>query len=99
MSLTADPLISIEEQRAGFVVYRHADGRRWSVEGVCDRRGDCLIGAVIVTDSGEVVVRDHDHLAALVRSLGRERIDSHLDVPVGPGFDGCCPFTITELPS
>lgn len=79
---TADPHIFIEEQRHGYVRYRRiTDGRRWTVEGTCDRRGDCLIGAVVKG----VVVRDHAHLAEL-----GERPDSELDVPVLPEFDTCC---------
>lgn len=94
---TADPYVLIEERREGYVRYRHADGRRWEVHGVCDRRGDCLIGAVIDTPAGPVCVRDHDHLERLSVMLGRHRIDSELDVPVAPGFDGCCPLRIVEL--
>lgn len=86
---TADPDVVIEDSRPGFVRYRRlSTGERWEVTGVCDRRGDCLIGAVI---DGEQI-RDHAHLAELQRRLGRERIDSELDVPVLPGFKGCCPL-------
>jgi hypothetical protein len=94
---TADPLIEIEKQSPGFVRYRHVDGRRWEVHGVCDRRGDCLIGAVLETPGGPVTVRDHQHLVELREQLGSERIDSELDVPVSPGFDSCCPFEFVEL--
>lgn len=90
---TADPHIAIEAWRTGYVRYRRSDGRRWEVYGVCDRRGDCLIGAVI---EGEQV-RDHAHLAELVERLGRARVDSELDVPVTPEFEGCCPFRYVEL--
>lgn len=68
---TADPHVVIEEQRPGYVRYRSVDGRRWEVEGVCDMRGHCLVGAV-------------DPL--LGPPAGR------LDVPVLPGFAGCCPL-------
>lgn len=89
---TADPSVWIEEQRPGFVRYRNSEGRRWEVHGTCDRRGDCLIGAVI---DGEQV-RDHKHLAEIaVRKPGR--VDSELDVPVTPEFTGCCPFRFVEL--
>jgi hypothetical protein len=85
LTQTADPAVWIEEQRPGYVRYVDAEGRRWEIEGSCDRRGDCLIGAVI---DGEVV-RDHAHLAEIdARKPGR--IDSDLDVPVTPGFSGCC---------
>lgn len=43
---TADPHVLIEEQRVGYVRYRADDGRRWEIRGVCDYRGDCLVGAV-----------------------------------------------------
>jgi hypothetical protein len=83
---TADPHVAIEEQREGYVRYRNADGRRWEVHGTCDRRGDCLIGTTL---EGELV-RDHEHLRALARKHGRERLDSDMDVPVTPEFDTCC---------
>ncbi len=55
------------------------------------------VGAVIETPTGRVEIRDHKHLEQLKQQLGRERIDSELDVPVGPGFRGCCPLKIVEL--
>jgi len=73
---TVDPDCFIEEEREGYVRYRSTDGRRWEVHGVCDYRGDCLIGAV-------------DPL------LGPR--GSRLDVPVGPGFSGCCDLRVVEL--
>lgn len=97
MIATADPDVVIEERRPGYVRYRHSDGRRWEVHGVCDRRGDCLVGAVIVTSAGPVQIRDHAHLELMKRELGRERVDSELDVPVGPGFTGCCPLRVVTL--
>jgi hypothetical protein len=90
---TADPHVLIEERREGYVRYRQDNGRRWEVHGVCDRRGDCLIGAVI----NDVQVRDHEHLAEMVRECGNARLDSELDVPVTPEFTGCCPFRFHEL--
>lgn len=94
---TNDPDTMIEEQREGYVRYQHRDGRRWEVTGVCDRRGDCLVGAVIATPDGLVQVRDRAHIAELKTLLGQERIDSELDVPVGSGFTGCCPLEVVEL--
>jgi hypothetical protein len=91
---TADPHVRIEEQREGYVRYRSDDGRRWEVHGVCDRRGDCLIGAVI---DGYGLIESHGDIEAAKRQLGRDRIDSELDVPVGPGFSGCCPLRVEEL--
>jgi hypothetical protein len=75
------------------VRYRQDDGARWEVRGVCDLRGDCLTGAVI---AGELVT-GHAHLAALCAWLCTDRPDSDLDVPVGPGFRGCCDLRVTEL--
>ena len=46
MTPTADPHTWIEEQRSGYVRYRNSEGRRWEVFGICDMRGDCLVGAV-----------------------------------------------------
>lgn len=43
---TADPDVLIEEERVGYIRYRAADGRRWEIEGICDYRGACLVGAV-----------------------------------------------------
>lgn len=95
---TADPAVYIEEARPGYTRYRRTtDGRRWEVHGTCDRRGDCLVGAVLADGTQ---VRDHGHLAQLVRTHGA-RVDSVLDVPVTPEFRTCCGadrFTYTELP-
>lgn len=101
-SVTSDPGVWIEEQRDGYVRYRNSSGRRWEVHGVCDRRGDCLIGAVIDTPDGPVEVESKQHLARLREELGRDRIDSHLDVPVTPEFNTCCGadlFRYVELDS
>lgn len=43
---TADPYVFIEEEYEGYIRYQSTNGRRWEVLGVCDYRGDCLIGAV-----------------------------------------------------
>lgn len=95
---TADPDIFIEEQREGYTRYWRTDGKRWEVHGVCDRRGDCLIGAVI---EGEQV-KSHAHLKRLATKLGRERVDSELDVPWFPAKGtktetGCCPLRFRML--
>jgi hypothetical protein len=94
---TSDPEVVIEERRPDYVRYRSVDGRRWEVRGVCDRRGLCLIGANIETPDGMVQIESLEHLERLDRELGVERIDSEMDVPVGPGFQGCCPLEITVL--
>lgn len=86
---TAVPGVVIEERRPGYVRYRcETDGRCWEVRGVCDRRGDCLVGAVI---DGEVV-RDHAHLSEIAARKAPHRVDFDLDVPVLPGFSSCCPL-------
>lgn len=96
MAKTADPDVVIEARAVSYVRYRSlSTGRRWEVHGICDRRGDCLVGAVI----DGIVIRDHEQLARLVQAAGTDRIDSPLDVPVTPEFRGCCPFTYVELPS
>lgn len=83
----------IEDRSPGYVRYRRLhDGRRWEVYGICDRRGNCLIGSVI----GGEVVRDKEHLAELTARLGH-RPDTPLDVPVTPELRDCCPFTYVEL--
>ena len=95
VELTADPHTVIEERRAGYVRYRSLDdGRRWEVYGTCDRRGDCLIGAVI---EGYGEIKSHADIARAKRHLDRDRIDSELDVPVTPGFRDCCPLEVMEL--
>lgn len=91
MEPTCDPDIVIEERRPGYVRYRRDDGRRWEVHGTCDRRGDCLVGAVL--DDGTIVTRE---MVDRLRHTD-ERLVSDLDVPVSPEFDSCCPFTYVEL--
>jgi hypothetical protein len=97
---TADPFVVIEDSSPGYVRYRNVTtGQRWEVHGTCDRRGNCLIGAVLDLDGQEVVVRDHAHLNELTAQYG-SRIDSEMDVPVTPDFVSCCGsdiFTYTEL--
>lgn len=102
MIATSDPFIFIEEQRDGYVRYQRADGVRWEVFGTCDMRGDCAIGAVIDTPDGPVEIHDHKHLRSLAKALNRTRIQSELDVPIGPDATDCCaspdgPFTIRVL--
>lgn len=94
---TADDTVRIEYQEEGLVRYQALDGSRWEVRGVCDRRGNCLVGAVIETSNGLVEIASLEHLEQLKQELGVERIDSEMDVPVGPGFEGCCPLEVTVL--
>lgn len=79
---TSDPAVFMEEQREGYVRYRSTDGRRWEIEGSCDHRGTCLIGAVI---DGELVTTPERARALAVAYDGP-------DVPVTPDFTGCCPL-------
>lgn len=102
---TSDPSVFIEEQRQGYVRYRRlTDGRRWEVHGECDRRGDCLIGAVVQNEHAEEeIIRNHAHIEELKARLGKERIDAELDVPTTPECTSCCcnvhdgPFSFVEL--
>lgn len=94
---TADPHVAIEEQREGYVRYRHENGRRWEVHGTCDRRGDCLIGTYVEA-FGWINSRADLELAR--RKTARERLDAEMDVPVTPEFNTCCGrdrFTYVEL--
>jgi hypothetical protein len=96
---TVDAGVRIEEQSPGYVRYRADDGRRWEVRGTCDRRGNCLVGAVIQTPGGLVEIESLEHIERLKADLGVQRLISEMDVPVGPGFEGCCPLEVTELAS
>jgi len=105
LTQTSDLYIFIEEVKPGYTRYRQLDDegklvRRWEVHGTCDRRGDCLIGAVIDTPDGSIQIMDQDHLNELKEVLGKERIDYELDVPVSPEFNTCCGvdrFSYVEL--
>jgi hypothetical protein len=87
---TADPDVFIEEQRDGYVRYQRKDGLRWIVLGTCDRRGDCMIGAVVETPDGPVEIKNHEQLGSL-------EIGDELDVPVYIGFNGCCPLQVVLI--
>lgn len=99
MIATADPDVFIEEQREGYCRYRRiSDGRRWEVHGFCDRRGDCIVGAVI---EGYGEIKNHADIERAKKKLGVERLISEMDVPVTPEFNTCCGsdrFTYVELP-
>lgn len=95
---TADRSVWIEAQRPGYVRYVSDAGQRWEVHGTCDRRGHCLLGANLRLPDGSLVeVQSLAHLAELQISRGSARLDSELDVPVGPGFAGCCDLRVTVL--
>jgi hypothetical protein len=102
---TADPFVVIEEQRAGYVRYLNTQtGRRWEVSGTCDKRGDCVVGAVITAaDGSTVTIASLDHLRQLLRQKKWQLAitANGLDTPVTPEFNTCCAaaglLTITEL--
>jgi hypothetical protein len=87
MEPTSDPHVFIEEQREGYVRYVNDEGKRWEVLGRCDHRGNCLLGAVI----------DGEEVKTLERAGELARAYAGPDIPVGPGFSGCCPLEVTEL--
>ena len=97
MAETSDKHVVIEEHAPGYVRYRSDEGSRWEVRGECIKLGYCLIGATIQTPDGLVTVESLEHIEKLKQELGVERIDSELDVPVGPGFESCCPLEVTVL--
>jgi hypothetical protein len=39
---------------------------------------------------GQVRIESHEDLAEICERLGRDRIDSEMDVPVTPEFQTCC---------
>jgi hypothetical protein len=93
LPLATDPVSGRIGSRS--VTYRSLlTGRRWTVLGICDRRGDCMVGAVV----NGVTVTDKTVLASdQYRAIDAKRT---YDVPVTPEFaeDGCCPFAYLELP-
>ena len=86
MEATAEAGVLIEERRSGYVRYA-GYGRRWEVYGICDHRGDCIVGAVIDGEFVSTLERAHELAVAY----------DGPDVPVGPGFEGCCPLRVVEL--
>lgn len=85
MIATCDPGVRIEETRAGYTRYRNADGFRWEVDGVCDHRRDCMVGAVV------------DGMLIETVEQARALPTPELDCPIGPGFAGCCPLEVRVL--
>jgi hypothetical protein len=84
---TCDPGVFIEEIRVGYVRYVNIDGRRWEVHGICDKRGHCMVGAVV----------DGVVLKTLAEAAAAAQAYTGLDCPVTPEFKGCCPLTFVEL--
>lgn len=89
--ITADPGVVIVATGPAMVRYRAADGSEWVVHGLCDQRGDCVIGSVVHGHQ----VRDRDDYRGLRELLG-DRLGFRLDCPVTPSFKGCCPFRFEE---
>ncbi len=81
-----EPAVWIEAQHHGYIRYWNSvSGQRTEVRGVCDRRLDCMVGAVV----DGVLVETVEQAKKLPKPV--------LDCPVGPGFRGCCPLTVTVL--
>lgn len=98
MQPTVDPGVFIEEQYPGYVRYfREEDGARWEVIGTCDRRGNCLVGAVVSTPDGPVQIDSLEHLIQLTDQYGEEIFNTEMDTPVTWEFGGCCEFTYNVL--
>lgn len=93
---TCEPDVFIIDRSDDVIVYRRQSGRTWSVRGVCDRRGHCMVGAVVYINGVRTVIASVEHLKELCPN-DTDRLDSELDVPVGPGFSGCCPFVIEVI--
>ena len=87
MEETSDPDIVLEERRINYWRYRRNDGLHWEVRGHCDKRGNCLVGAVINGEYVDTLNRAHELALAY----------NGPDVPVGPGFKGCCPLEVMIL--
>jgi len=96
---TADPDVLLVSSKKDYWLYeRISTGARWEVKGTCDRRGDCIVGAVIQTIDGPIQITSKDHILQLRQQYGLAAITSQLDTPVIKGFEGvCCPLVITEL--
>ena len=101
MTETCDPTTFIFDQGEGWKIYVEVDGdsivRKWKVTGTCDRRGDCWVGGIMNTPDGPVLVESIEHYQELRAQIGDAWIDAQPDVPIAPGFDGCCPFVIEVL--
>jgi hypothetical protein len=84
---TADSDVVLEDSSPGYWRYRSlSTGRRWEVRGVCDHRGDCLVGATV----NGTYLADLDAVRA---ASDAGALDTVGDTPVLPGFSGCCPLT------
>jgi hypothetical protein len=90
---TSDPDVVIEARGLNMVRYRNTAGRRWEVWGACDRRGACMLGAVL---PGFGEVRTYEDLDRAIAQLGPD-LGGAFDRPVLPSFEGCCPFAYVEL--
>lgn len=89
--ITIDPGVVIIDHGPAMIRYRSTEGREWTVHGICDQRGWCVIGARVHGWR----VRDLADYRGLWELLG-DRLGFRLDCPVAPGFAGCCPFRFEE---
>lgn len=88
---TCDPDVFIVDQSVASVRYRRTNGVEWTVDGLCDQRGWCVVGAVVHGHQ----IRDLKDYRALFDLLG-DRLGFRLDCPVTVDFKGCCPFRFEE---
>jgi hypothetical protein len=85
-TLTIDPAVVIEgagkTSGVQWVIYRNIlNGRRWKVEGDCDQRGNCWVGAINAPKGPG----------------GRPKTTIDIVITPEFALDGCCPFTYTQL--
>lgn len=67
--------------------YVNHRGERWEVHGTCDKRGNCLIGAVL----------DGEEIKTIERARELALAYEGLDWPVYYDFSGCCDFKYVIL--
>lgn len=102
MKPTVDPEVFIESCDGDSITYQRSDGLRWRVTGQCDKRGFCMLGAVVTgPDDKEVIIKSVEQLNKLAKKwnrIGHIQSDEPLDVPTNINYDGsCCPFTVEVL--
>jgi hypothetical protein len=99
---TADSEVFVIECDKNSLTYERSDGHVWKVTGKCDKRGLCMLGAVVLSPYGEEVLIEHvEQLNRLAREWNREghiQTDEDLDVPISYNYNqSCCPFEIEIL--
>ena len=83
---TCDPGVVIVAQGPAMVRYRNA-ASEWTVHGLCDQRGRCVVGTVVHGHQ----IRDVADYRQMRELLG-DRLGFRLDCPVTPALKGCCEF-------